>query len=73
MNGENRLLVADEPDEFEEYPVRVQDFREITDGFKTIYGTHFKIGKKENRKMSTCNRVGLGNTRILIDYVQKSP
>jgi hypothetical protein len=59
MNGENRLLVAHEPDEFKKYPVRVQDFREITDGFRTIYGDNFKISKKENRKMSTCNRLDL--------------
>ena len=29
---------------------------------------------KENRRMSTCNQpVGLPNTRVLIDYAQKSP
>jgi hypothetical protein len=29
MNGENRLLVTDEPVEFDKSPVEVQDFRKI--------------------------------------------
>ena len=42
MSGKNRQLVADEPVEFEKWPVDVQDFRRITD--------HFGGGKKEKRK-----------------------
>ena len=34
MNGENWLLVIDEPIEFEEKPVEVQDFRRVTDHVK---------------------------------------
>jgi hypothetical protein len=36
MNGENRLLVIDEPVEFEKYLVEVEDFSKITDDFRRI-------------------------------------
>ena len=34
MNMENQLLVIDEPVEFENYPVEVQDFKKITGHFR---------------------------------------
>ena len=40
MIGENRQLVTDEPVEFEEKPVEVQDCRKITDHFRGIYGLY---------------------------------
>ena len=30
MNGENHLLVVDEPVQFEKQPVEVQDFKKVT-------------------------------------------
>ena len=46
MNGENRLLVTDEPVEFEKQPVEVQDFRKITDHLRGIYTIYLKLIKK---------------------------
>jgi hypothetical protein len=37
-----------------------------------MYGMYFRL-VKNNRKITRCNRLDLGNTRILTDYVQKSP
>ena len=51
-------LVTDEPVEFEKQPVRVQDFRKITDLFRGIYRIYSNL-IKENRRMSTCNRLDL--------------
>jgi hypothetical protein len=58
MIGENRPLVTNELVEFEKQPVEVQDFREFTDHFRGIYRIYLKL-MKENRKMSTCNRLDL--------------
>jgi hypothetical protein len=38
MIGQNWQLVTDEPVEFENNPVEVQDFRRITGHFRGIYG-----------------------------------
>jgi len=65
MNGENWLLVTDEP-------VEVQDFRKITNFFGGIYRTFHNL-IKENRKMSTCNRLVLETLTISTDHAQKSP
>ena len=43
MIGENRQLVTDEPVEFEKQLVKVQDFRNITDHFRGIYGIYLKL------------------------------
>ena len=51
-------------------PVKVQDFRKSTHHFRGIYGIHLKVIKR-NPKMSTCNRIGLGNTTISTDYTPK--
>ena len=51
MIGENRQLVTDEP-------VEVQDYRKITDHFRGIYRIYPNL-IKENRRMSTCNRLDL--------------
>ena len=56
MIGENRQLGTNEP-------VEVQDRRKITDHLRGIYRIYPNL-MKENRGMSTCNRVGLANTRI---------
>jgi hypothetical protein len=56
--GENRQLVTDEPVEFEKSPVEVQDCRKITDHFRGIYRMYLN-SIKENRRMSTCNRLHL--------------
>jgi hypothetical protein len=51
-----RLLVTDEP-------VEVQNFKKITDHLRRIYGTH-PHQLRSNRKISTCNRLDLGSTRM---------
>jgi hypothetical protein len=51
MIRENRELVTDEP-------VEVQDCKEIIDHLRGIYGIYFNL-MKENRRMSTCNRLDL--------------
>jgi hypothetical protein len=51
MIGENRQLVTNEP-------VEVEDCRKITDHFRGIYRIYFNL-IKENRRMSTCNRLDL--------------
>ena len=51
MNRENRLLVADEP-------VEVQDFRKIVDYFRRFCKVYSNLIKK-NWKMSTCNLLDL--------------
>jgi hypothetical protein len=56
--GENRQLVTNEPVEFEKYPVEIQDCTKITDHFKGIYRIYSNL-IKENRRMSTCNRLDL--------------
>jgi hypothetical protein len=53
MIRENRQLVTDEPVAFE-----VQDRWKITDHFRGIYGIYPNL-IKENRRMSTCNRLDL--------------
>ena len=51
MVGENRQLVTDEP-------VEVQDCRKITDHSRGMYRIYPNL-IKENRRMSTCNRLDL--------------
>ena len=51
--GEYRLVVADQPVEFEKLPIEVQGFRKSSDLFRGIQRTYLKF-IKENRKMSTC-------------------
>ena len=58
MIGENRQLVTNEPIEFEEKPLEVQDCRKITDHFWGIYEIYPNL-TKENQRMSTCNRLDL--------------
>ena len=58
MIRENRQLVTYEPVEFEKYPVEVQDCRKITDHFRGIYRIYLNL-IKENRRMSTRNRLDL--------------
>ena len=56
MVGENRQLVTNEPVEFEKEPVEVQDCRKTTDHSKEVYRIYPNL-IKENRRMSTCNRL----------------
>ena len=72
MNGENWLLVTDEPIEFEKWLVEVQDFMTITDHFRGIYIINPNLIKK-NWKMSTVQPVGLENTTISNEYAQNPP
>ena len=58
MIGENQQLVPNEPVEFEEWQVEIQDCRKITDHFRGIYRMYFNL-IKENRRMSICNRLDL--------------
>ena len=58
MIGENRQRVTDEPVEFEENPVEVQDCRKRTDHFQGIYRIYPNL-TNENWRMSTCNRLDL--------------
>ena len=45
MIGKDRQLVTDEPVEFEEQPVEVEDCRKITDQFTGIYRIYLKLMK----------------------------
>ena len=59
--------------EFEKWPVERQYFRKSIDHFRgicRIYITWTDIGKPKYHNMEP---VGLGNTKILTDYAQKSP
>jgi hypothetical protein len=58
MIGQNRQLVTNEPVEVEKYPVEVQDCRKITHHFRGI-DSIYPNSMKENRRMSTCNRLDL--------------
>jgi hypothetical protein len=58
MIRENLQLVTDELVEFEKLLVEVQDCKEITDCFRGIYRIYPNL-IKENRRMSTCNRLDL--------------
>ena len=58
MIGENRQLVTNEPVEFKNEPVEVLDCRKITDHFRGIQIMCPNL-VKENRRMSTCNRLDL--------------
>ena len=49
MNGENRLLVTNEP-------VEAQDSKTTTDRFERIYKIYLKLIKK-SRKITTCDRL----------------
>ena len=40
--------------------------------FRGIYGIYLKL-VQESPKVSTCNRLDFGNTRVLIAYAQKPP
>ena len=62
MNGENWLLVIDEPVEFEKLLVEVQDFRKIYVCLRGMYEIYLKFIKK-NRKIITCNRLDLETLR----------
>ena len=62
----------EEPVEFEELPVGVQGVKKFTYRFRGIYGVCL-ITIKNDRKITTCKPVGLGNMRILTDYVQDTP
>ena len=50
MNGEIRLLVTDEPIEFEKWPV--QKFREFIDQFRGICGMYLKISKEKPNEIN---------------------
>ena len=59
MIGKNWQLVTNEPVEFEKQPVEVQDCRNITHLFRGFYRRIYPNLIKENRRMSTCNRLDL--------------
>lgn len=46
MNGENQLLVKDQPVEFDKQPVGVQGFEKITDHFRGIYRIYLDLTMK---------------------------
>ena len=72
QNGENQLLVTDEPVEGEKWSV--EDFSQVTHHFRGIYGTRLKLIEKK-RKIRTCNRqLNLEHLRDQPSiYAQKSP
>ena len=49
MNGENLPLVTDEPIEFEEKPLEVQDFKKCTNHSRGIYRINLKLIKKDQK------------------------
>ena len=52
------LAVTNEPVEFDKKLVEIQDCRKITDHSRGIYRIYPNL-VKENRRMSTCNRLDL--------------
>ena len=58
MNGENQPLVTHEPVEFEKQLIQIQDLKQISMPSRISRGI-FLSPIKENRKMSTCNPLGL--------------
>ena len=58
MIRENRQSVTDELVEFEKYPIEVQGCRKIPHHFRGIHRINPNL-LKENRRMSTCNRLDL--------------
>ena len=56
--GENRQLVSDEPVGFEKQPLKVQDWRKMTNRFRGIYRIYPTL-IKDNRRMSPYNRLDL--------------
>ena len=59
MIKENRQFVTNEPVEFEKKPVEAQDYRKFTGHFnRRIYRIYPDL-KKENLRLSTCNRLDL--------------
>ena len=59
MIGENRQLVTKEPVGLEKEPVKVhQDCRKFTNHLRGVYTIYPNV-MKENRRMSTCNRLDL--------------
>ena len=72
MNGENRLLVTDEPVEFEKQLVEVQDFKKTSNLFTGIQRIYLKVIKKILKDVNM-KPAGLGNSRILTDYAKNSP
>jgi hypothetical protein len=70
MNGENQPLVTDKPVEFEKLPVK--DFKKITNRFRRIYEIYLK-SIKDNRNITTCNRLDLETRGFWHGYPQKSP
>ena len=72
MIRKNRQLVTNEPVEFENWLVEIQDCKKITDHFRGICRI-FPNSIKENLRMLTCNRLDFANTRISNGYAQKSP
>lgn len=59
LNAEKRSLVTHELDEFEKYPVVVQDFRRITDCFRGIYGVYLIFMKQNETITVAWNRLDL--------------
>ena len=58
MIGKKRQLATIDPVEFEKQPVEVQDCRKFIDHFRGICRIYPNLNK-ENRKMSTWNRLDL--------------
>ena len=47
INGENRLLLTNEPSEFEKLTIEVQNLRKYTDRFLRINKTYLNLELKE--------------------------
>ena len=58
-DGENWQLITDEPVEFEKSTIEVQDCKKFIDRFRGICKIYPNL-RKENQKMSRCNRLDLG-------------
>jgi len=71
MNGEIRLLVTDEPIEFEKWPV--QEFRHFSDQFRGICGLYLKISKKNRTKTTWHNWLDFETTSILTEFAHIFP
>ena len=59
MIGENRQLVTDEPVEFEEKPVEVQDCKKITHHYRGIY----RINPNLIKETGGCQHVAGGTCK----------
>ena len=63
VHGINTPFITSDPVGFEKYPVEAQDFGNIANRIRIIYGIHHKLIKK-TRKITNCNWLDLETLRV---------